>query len=436
MAEQEPQHAVGSDAHAPTPSPSTSARSTVAGKRRGKPKRSHTILTVLASTVLVLSLVTGLGVVFTYRHLQGNIEQTNPFDEIDEAKRPQELGDGKSKTVLVMGLDTRDGENAIDGEQGLNGSDTTILVHVSADRSRAYGISIPRDSIVDRPACGANDEHPAKTNAQWNEAYSIGGAACTVEQFEAATGVRVDETIEVKFAGFRDMVDAIGGVPMCVPRGITDPKTGQFFPKGEREMDGEEALGWVRLRYIGSGSDLDRIKRQQDFVASLVNKVVSKGMIARPDRVIKFANATTKSLMISEGLADLTEIGSFGLSLNNVGLDQIQFITVPNGPWVENPNRVAWTEDAADMWDRIARDEKLGKRFTEDAISADRGEGKDDEKKPSAAPSDDPSNEPSEEPGDQASPSTDPSDDPSTEPEDDGPTEAEIAAANAMGMCA
>ncbi|MFC6154166.1 LCP family protein [Nocardioides yefusunii] len=423
MDEQQPRHSVEPGSAAPSDVERIAAQRKVAGKRRGKPKRSRTIFTVLASTVLVLALVTGLGVVFAYRHLQANIEKTDPFAHLDNADRPEDYGDGKSKTVLIMGLDTREGENAIDDEQGLNGSDTTILVHVSADRTRAYGVSIPRDSIVDRPACGSDDEVPAKINAQWNEAYSVGGAACTVAQFEAATGVRVDETIEVKFAGFVDMVDAVGGVPMCVPRDITDPKTGQFFPKGERDMDGEEALGYVRLRYIGSGSDLDRITRQQTFVASLVNKVVSKGTLARFDKVYKFANATTKSLMISEGLADLKELAKFGLSLNSVGLHQIQFLTVPNGAWDQNPNRVAWKPEAQEMWDKIAHDEALGEEFTADAIAA--GEKK--EKKPkkdasaSAAPS--------------ASPSSEPSVDVTKAPEDEGPTEAEIAAAAEKGLC-
>jgi LCP family protein required for cell wall assembly len=228
--------------------------------------------------------------------------------------------------------------------------------------------------MVERPACGDNDEIPGAKYAQWNVAYSRGGAACTVEQFELNTGVRVDETITVDFSGFKGMVNAIGGVPMCVPYDIRDPKTKAFIPKGEREMKGQEALDYVRLRYIGTGSDIDRITRQQTFVASMVNKTVSKGTLARVDKVYKFLNAATKSLTVSEGLSDLTQLAKLGVSLNGVGLDQIQFLTVPNEPWVENPNRIAWTEDAATLWKKIGKDKPLTAEFTGDAIKADKGQ--------------------------------------------------------------
>ncbi len=346
----------------------------VVGKRRGKPKRGHTVLMWLLSTTLVLALVTGLGVVFAYRHLQGNITVDDPFKALDNRPQDYDTGPKKALTILVMGLDTREGDNAVDGESGMNGSDTTILLHVSADRSRAYGISIPRDSMVERPACGDNDEIPGAKYAQWDVAYSRGGAACTVEQFELNTGVRVDETITVDFSGFKGMVNAIGGVPMCVPYDIRDPKTKAFIPKGEREMKGQEALDYVRLRYIGTGSDIDRITRQQTFVASMVNKTVSKGTLARVDKVYKFLNAATKSLTVSEGLSDLTQLAKLGVSLNGVGLDQIQFLTVPNEPWVENPNRIAWTEDAATLWKKIGKDKPLTAEFTGDAIKADKGQ--------------------------------------------------------------
>ena len=91
------------------------------------------------------------------------------------------------------------------------GSDTTILLHLSADRKRAYGVSIPRDSMVDRPACD-HGAIPAQDYAQWNAAYAIGGPACTIQQFEQLTGIRIDHYLVVDFAGFKDMVDAVDGV--------------------------------------------------------------------------------------------------------------------------------------------------------------------------------------------------------------------------------
>ena len=115
-----------------------------------------------------------------------------------------------------MGSDSRDGAgNNIDGlTGGGERSDTTILLHVSADRKRAYGISIPRDLLVDRPECKSEDGDtiPGGTSAMWNEAFAVGGPACTMQQFEQVTGVRLDHFVKVDFEGFRGMVDAIGGV--------------------------------------------------------------------------------------------------------------------------------------------------------------------------------------------------------------------------------
>lgn len=412
MAEQ-----VTSAKHAATSDDPSSARTSQGGKRRGKPRRKDTVLLVILSTVLCLGLVTGLGVVWAYQHLNGNITKVDPFKDLDDADRPEDLGPQEARTVLVMGLDTREGDNAVDGESGMNGSDTTILLHVSADRSRAYGISIPRDSMVERPACGDDDEVPGALEAQWNVAYQRGGASCVVEQFELNTGVRVDDTIVVDFSGFKGMVDAIGGVPMCVPYDIKDPKTGAFIPQGQREMKGQEALDYVRLRYIGSGSDLDRITRQQTFVASMVNKTVSKGTLARVDKVYKFLNAATKSLTVSEGLSDLKDLARLGLSLNGVGLDQIQFITVPNGAWSKDANRVAWTEDAATVWKRIAKDKPLGAEFTTDAVKADKEQGASGKPSPSS------------------SPSASSSETPEADEADDAAKAAERARAESMGLC-
>ncbi len=183
---------------------------------------------VLISAV-VLALVTGLGVVYLYRHLNGNIE-TVSLDEI-EGERPEKVydGNGEPLNILVMGDDTRDGDgNAIDDEGG-GGSDTTILVHLSADRSRAYAVSIPRDSIVDRPECDDNSD--ADADVMWNAAYSVGGELCTIEQFEANTDILIDHFVVVDFNGFGDMVDAVGGVPVCVPEDIDDPGARDLRPR-------------------------------------------------------------------------------------------------------------------------------------------------------------------------------------------------------------
>jgi LCP family protein required for cell wall assembly len=275
-----------------------------------------------------------------------------------------------------MGDDTRSGEgNAIDKETGGGGSDTTILVHLSADRSRAYAISIPRDSIVDRPDCGEDDEIPGGTGVMWNAAYADGGAACTIRQLEATTQIRVENYVVVDFNGFKDMVDAVDGVPVCIPEDIDDPAHDIFIPKGDPTvLKGDEALDYVRVRYYGAEkSDLSRIKRQQNFIAALVNKVKSAGTLSRLDRVVKFLDAATDSLEVDEGLGSVTRIGKIAMQLQSIGLDKVQFVTVPNAYYPRDSEywgRVYWTDEAEELWRKIRLDEPLSKRLTSGSINA------------------------------------------------------------------
>jgi anionic cell wall polymer biosynthesis LytR-Cps2A-Psr (LCP) family protein len=159
------------------------------GKRRGRARRSHTVAKVLLSSVLVLGLVTGLGVTFLYRHLNGNLNVEDLGAQLG-TDRPEEVeveGPKDPMNILVMGSDTREGEgNKIDGEAAGPGlSDTTIMIHLSADRQTAYGVSIPRDSLVDRPDCIDEDGEtiPGATGVMWNAAFAVGGPACTIRQF-------------------------------------------------------------------------------------------------------------------------------------------------------------------------------------------------------------------------------------------------------------
>ena len=230
-----------------------------APKRRGKIRKRHTVAKVLLVTVVVLGLVTGLSVVFIYRHLNGNLNVIDLDDQIG-ANRPEKKvvsGPKEPLNVLVMGSDNRDcaGCNIDNLTGGGQRSDTTIMLHLSADRERAYGISIPRDSVVDRPTCKDDDGGtlPGGTDVLWNEAFSVGGPACTIRQFEQLSGVRLDHFVVVDFEGFRDMVDAIGGVEVCIPETIDDREHGIFLEAGTRKIAGQEALNYVRERYAVSG---------------------------------------------------------------------------------------------------------------------------------------------------------------------------------------
>jgi LCP family protein required for cell wall assembly len=261
-----------------------------------------------------------------------------------------------------MGSDSRDCDGCgIDQEAG-GGSDTTLLFHLSADRESAYGVSIPRDSLVDRPECKSpdGDTIPGGTNVMWNAAYSYGGPACTIQQFEQTTGVRIDNYVVVDFGSFQQMVDAVDGVEVCVPEDIDSSEYGITIKKGTRTLNGKEALAYVRVRHgVGDGSDIGRIKRQQAFIGALVAKVISSGTLTRIDRLVPFLNAATKSL--TTDIPNIKEMAKVGLQFENIGLKRIRFITVPFVYSTAQPGRVEWTDDADVLWKRIANDQPLGK---------------------------------------------------------------------------
>jgi LCP family protein required for cell wall assembly len=393
------------------------------GRRRGRARKRHVVARVLVTTVVVLGMITGLSVVFITRHLDGNLTVLDPSAQLSNRPAKVDTGPKEPLNILVMGSDTREGAgNNIDGLTGDGArSDTTILMHLSADRKHAYGVSIPRDSLVTRPDC--KDENgeaiPGGENQMWNTAFALGGPACTIQQFEQLTDVRVDHFVVVDFAGFRDMVDAIDGVEVCIPEDIEDPAHGISIPAGTREIRGKEALNYVRARYtLGDGSDIGRIQRQQAFVAAMANKVVSGGTLARLDRVVAFLNAATKSLVVDPGLEGVFRLGKLGLGFRGIGLDNIKFVTVP---WAYDTRegyegRVVWLPDAENVWRKVRQDEPLSKRLSQDSIDAGN--------LPGSTPSGSASGSPSGTPGSSAGPRPDEAD------------EDQAAAREAAGLCA
>jgi LCP family protein required for cell wall assembly len=349
------------------------------GKRRGRVRRSHTVAKVLLSSVLVLGLVTGLGTAFLYRHYNGNLNVQDLGDQLPEGDRPDEVeveGPKDPMNILVMGSDSRDGAgNNIDGlTGGGERSDTTILIHLSADRSTAYGVSIPRDSLVDRPECydDEGDTIYGASQAMWNEAFSVGGPACTIRQFEELTDIRINNYVVVDFRGFQNMVDAIDGVEVCVPQDIDDREHGIVIKAGTREITGKEALAYVRVRHVEGtdGSDLGRIKRQQAFIAAMVSKVLSGNVMARPDRLLSFLDAATNSL--TTDIKNIGKMAQIGYEFRDIGLKRIKFVTVPWQYSPVDPNRVAWLPEADELWEKVRNDAPLGK-FGTTGISADEG---------------------------------------------------------------
>nr|WP_246378019.1 LCP family protein [Nocardioides ginsengisegetis] len=234
-----------------------------------------------------------------------------------------------------MGSDTRDCAGChVDGEAGLGGSDTTILLHVAADRRSAYGISIPRDLVVDRPDCTVDGKRvPGATDVLWNDAYAVGGPECTVEQVESVFApIYVDDYLTINFGGFKNMVDAIDGVDVCIPQPLDDPTYLHVHFDAGRDvhLDGAQALSYVRLRHVLSGTDIGRMKRQQAFIAAMVGKVFSAGTLTRPDRLLGFADALTGSLQASPDLAGAGALVDLARQLKDADVAHIRFVTMPN----------------------------------------------------------------------------------------------------------
>ena len=388
-----------------------------APKRRGKPARKHTVGRVILVSAVVLALVTGLGMVYFVRHLNGNITGVS-LDALGE-DRPEKVykGNGEPLNILVMGDDSRDCEGCDIDNEGGGGSDTTILVHLSADRSRAYAVSIPRDSIIDRPECN-DGEDAAATDVMWNAAYGVGGPVCTLDQLETTTGIFVDHFVVVDFASFGDMVDAVGGVPVCVPEDIVDRKHQIFVPKGNPSvLSGDQALDYVRARYVGEQvqqNDISRIRRQQEFIGALVREVQSTGTLTRLDKVVRFLDAATKSLTTDEEFASVTRLGKVAMQLQNIGLDKVQFVTLPTEYYTRDSEfwgKVYWTPEADQIWELINEDKAIPPRLLGgNSVSAEGPPGSSESPSPTAgvetptqSPSETPSETPTETPSETAS---------------------------------
>ncbi|UDY24096.1 LCP family protein [Nocardioides sp. Kera G14] len=410
------------------------------GKRRARTRRRHTVAKVLLSTLVVLALISAMSVAYFYRHLNGNLNRIDVTDDILSARptKPADVGPKGPINILVMGTDTRDCDGCnIDGLNGEGGSDTTILLHLSADRKSAYGVSIPRDSLVDRPACKDKDDksviHPAATQQMWNAAYAIGGEACTIAQFEQNTHIKVDHFVSVNFGSFKNMVDAVGGVEVCVPEDIHSEEYGIFIKKGTRKISGKAALAYVRVRHgIGDGSDIGRVKRQQAFIGAMVSQVLSADTLANPIKVTRFLDAATKSLTLD---MDITQLAKLALQFKGVGSSGIRFITIPWEPPSWDPNRVVWKPEAAEVWRKLLHDKQLPADLTTDAISVNHLPGQ--SASPTPTPSESPSTSPSESPSSSPSESSSATSSPSPSPtlEANGRTAEENKALENAGLC-
>lgn len=319
----------------------------------------------LAIGLVALVVVGGAGGAVAAWRLNSNITKVDVSTALGTDRptaAPQARG---AVNILLVGSDTRegDGNDAIGKvvEDPGQHSDTNLLVHLSKDRSWATVVSIPRDSMTKAPPqCSPTAPKDQWVTRQWNHNYKIGGIGCLIRTLEGNTGVRVDHYGVVDFRGFQSMVDALGGVPVCTREAIDDKESGLRLSAGTHTLQGKQALAYVRTRKsVGDGSDLGRIQRQQAFLSSIAQKATSSQLLFQPTRLYGFLDAATRSLTTDPefGLGTMKDLAE---SVRGIGLDNIEFVTVPNEAYEPDPNRVQWQESAQVIWTAFREDRRLG----------------------------------------------------------------------------
>ncbi|OQR59559.1 LytR family transcriptional regulator [Streptomyces maremycinicus] len=309
--------------------------------------------------------VLGVGVAgwVVYAKLDGNITPDDAAAaELERYARERPTSLVKdAQNILLIGSDSRsgNGNRKYGRDSGTERSDTTILLHLAAGRRSATAVSLPRDLMVDVPGCLRPDgKRTAPMFAMFNYAFQTGGSACTIRTVEKLTGVRIDHHVVVDFSGFKDMVDAVDGVEVCLKEPIDDKDAKLRLPAGRVTLDGEQALGYVRARKsLGNGSDTDRMDRQQRFLGALVNKVQSNDVLLNPVKLYPLLDAATSSLTTDPDLASLRGLYELVRGLRNIPTENVQFLTVPRESYVYNANRDQLVEPEAEkLFERLRTD--------------------------------------------------------------------------------
>ncbi|RZD81443.1 transcriptional regulator [Streptomyces albidoflavus] len=295
------------------------------GGRRPAPNWGRRIKVGLI-TFLVAALVVSVG---TYMWASSKLR-----GEVDLAKVIERPEEGEGTNYLIVGSDSRDGMTDDDKKRLHTGSaegkrtDSMMILHVGSNGNTM--VSLPRDSEVEIPSFKGSESgklFPAQgRRVKLNAAYAEDGPELLVRTVEYNTGLRIDHYAEIGFGGFANIVDALGGVEMDIPKAFKDKKSGADFQAGKQTLDGEQALAFVRTRYAFAGSDLDRTKNQQKFLATLANQAATPSTVLNPFRLYPTLGAGLDTLIVDKdmGLFDLASMfwamkgltGGEGTSMN------------------------------------------------------------------------------------------------------------------------
>ncbi|MFI1017637.1 LCP family protein [Streptomyces sp. NPDC020965] len=319
---------------------------TLAGVGRRKRKQSASgkkKALMWTGGVLAFAVVAGaVGVYLVYEHFDSNL------NTVDVAG----AGSGGFKknqavNILVIGTDKRTGKgNEAYGDRNSPGhADTSILFHVSKDRTNATAISIPRDLITDIPDCETKTGDGTKTipgtlNTRFNESLGQSGRdpGCTMRTVKELTGIEVDHFMMADFNAVKTMTTAVDGVEVCLAKDINDKDSKLNLPAGTHTLEGEKALAFVRTRHsVGHGGDLSRIEIQQQFLSSLIRKMKSSETLTNPAKMWDLAEAATSALTVDTGIGSIKKLQTLGMELAKVNPKNITFTTIPV---LDNTDRV------------------------------------------------------------------------------------------------
>ncbi|MFC8705051.1 LCP family protein [Streptomyces anulatus] len=313
-----------------------------AGRRKRKPQKSRKKKALLwTGGVMAFVVVAGsAGAYALYQKFNGNIDAI----DVGDAGSKNVVTDGPMN-ILIIGTDKRTGKgNGGYGDKGSEGhADTTILFHVSEDRTNATAMSIPRDLMTEIPECETKNEDgtstviPGTPNQRFNTSLGQNGRnpGCTMQTVENITGVKPDHFMMVDFNAVKSLTSAVGGVKVCMAKPIDDPKSHLKLPEGESKVQGEQALALLRTRdSFGNRSDLDRIKVQQQFLGSMIREMKSSDTLTNPKKLYSLADAATKALTVDTAIGDAKKLMTLAEEIGKVDTKNISFLTMPV---IDNP---------------------------------------------------------------------------------------------------
>lgn len=261
--------------------------------------------------------------------------------------------------------------------------DVLVIVNINVDRGSVTMVNLPRDLIVDIPRCDPVEDYPGWSGGidQINHAAAYGGLDCLGNTVETATDIHLDHMVMVDFAGFEGIVNTLGGVELCVPEPIDDPKAHLRLDAGLQTLDGEQALGLARSRDSTEfGNDMGRIESQQRLIGAMVRKVTSDGTLSSPTAVYEFLSSVTDSLSVDDGFTT-DRMADLVIAMREVDLERITMVMVPVDDSLTHEDKLdPRMPDAAELFAAVAAGEVLpDEEEEEEGGDGENGDGEESE---------------------------------------------------------